>query len=823
MMSKYREEPAMQSMLQDLRHSLRQLGKNPGFTLAAVVSLALGIGATTAVFSVVYAALIHPFPYRDADRIVRLTVESKTGNEGPVLLNQQQIRTVRQSPAVEDLIATDDRSLSLTGGDYPEEVQATSITPNGFDFLGVPPLLGRGIQSSDAIDRQDPQPVVVLSYKFWLKHFNANPGVLGQTIELNRIKYTIIGVAASRFRWQASDVYTPRRLSEDPAQTYSFVLRLKSGVSRIAASAALQPLMKEFAVEAPTRFPKHFQVETEGLNDWVVLGMGPKLYLLLGGVALLLVIGCGNVSILLLARGTVREHEFAVRTALGAGRARLIQLLLTESVVLALIGAMVGIGIAYVAVAAMKVILPEYQMFATEFSLTMNLPILCFSVGVALVTGILFGLSPALQHSRPQPGRVLQSGVRTMAGSVRGRRMHGVLISGQIALTLLLMVSAGGAIEGFVRLLHAPLGYDPHNVISVFVPLHENTFTNWSGRLAYFEQLRERVSQVPGVTETAFAPNATPPHAGSKMPFEILGQPGLGHRVELVNLVGPQFFNTLRIPLLQGRIWTNTEDQNGAHLAVINQTLARLYFPNGDAIGHAIKLPGLENRPPTLVAAPGIADSWLQVVGVVGDSRDNGLRNPVARAIFVPWTLYITPGTQIIVRSNTPPLGLVHSIRLALAAVNPDQQSGRVVSDLDTWISDQPEWQQEHLLAWLFAAFTIVALCLAAVGLYSVVSYTVAQRTNEFGICVALGAQRGHVLRLVFASTTISVGTGVLAGVVLALTMNTLLATWVDGNMRDPILLSVGVVLMSLVAAIACILPARRASYVDPMTALRSQ
>jgi hypothetical protein len=213
------------------------------------------------------------------------------------------------------------------------------------------------------------------------------------------------------------------------------------------------------------------------------------------------------------------------------------------------------------------------------------------------------------------------------------------------------------------------------------------------------------------VRMTAIATNATPPNAGSEMPFEVLGHPGLGQQTALLNLVGPEFFSTLRIPLLQGRIWSETENHDGATLAVINQTLARLYFPNGDAMGHSIKLPDLENRPPTLVAAPGIADSWLQVIGVVGDSRDNGLRNPVAPAIFVPWTLYITPGTQIIVRSNTPPLGLLHSIRLALAAVNPDQQSGRVVSDLDTW-------QQEHLLACLFAAFAIVALCLAAVGLY---------------------------------------------------------------------------------------------------------
>jgi hypothetical protein len=307
------------------------------------------------------------------------------------------------------------------------------------------------------------------------------------------------------------------------------------------------------------------------------------------------------------------------------------------------------------------------------------------------------------------------------------------------------------------------------------------------------------------------------------MPFEVVGQPELGQRAALANLIGPSFFSTLRIPLLQGRMWSETEDHNGAHLVVINQTLARLYFPNGDAIGHSIRLPALENRPPLLLAAPGIADSWLQVIGVVGDSRDNGLRNPVVPAIFIPWTLYITPGTQILVRSKTPLLGLLHSIRVALAAVNPNQQTGRVVSDLDTWISDQPEWQQEHLVAWLFAAFAVLALSLAAVGLYSVVSYTVAQRTNEFGIRMALGAQRGHVLRLVLASTAMNIGTGVLAGVVLALAMNTLLATWVDGNLRDPILLPAGVVLLSLVAAIACLLPARRASHVDPMTALRSE
>jgi predicted permease len=810
----------MQTLLQDLRYAIRQLSKSPGFTFAAVISLALGIGATTAVFSVIYAALINPYPYKAADRIVRLSIKSKTGGDQTADINGPQIRALRQSSVVEDLIAMDGWSLPLTGGDFPEDVETIFVTSNGFDFLGEPLLLGRGILPSDAVDGQEPQPVLVLGYKFWQRHFNGNPDAVGQTLQLNRKSYKIVGIAAPRFTWYSGDVYLPLKVSQDPNLTHTVDLRIKPGVTREAAGAALQPLVEQFAHEMPKRFPKDFQVSLQGLNDWVVKGMGRTLYLLLGGVALLLAIGCGNVSILLLARGTAREHELAVRTAIGAGRVRIVRQLLTESLLLAITGAAMGVLLAYGAVAAMRTLLPPYS-FAPEVAIEISLPVLFFSVGMALLTGILFGLSPAIQLSRPEPGKALQSGMRRIAGSVRSRRAHSILISSQIALTLLLLAGAGAAIEGFMRMIHAPLGYDPHNVISIWIPIPENTFTNWSSRSAYFEQLRERINQVPGVTATAFAPNATPPQAGSKMPFEILGLPGLSQRTALMNLTGPEFFSTLRIPLMQGRIWSKTEDHNGAHLVVINQAFARLYFPNGDAIGHSIKLPGLESRPPILISAPEIANSWLQIIGVVGDSRDDGLRNPVLPAIFMPWTLYLTPGTQILVRSKTPPLGLLREIRHALATVNPDQQAGRVVSDLDKWISDQQEWQQEHLVAWLFASFAVLALSLAAVGLYSAVSYSVEQRTNEFGIRMALGAQRGHVLRIVFASIAMSVGVGVLAGIGLTLALNTLLSSVVGGNLRDPLLLPAGAVLMSLVSAIACFLPARRASHVDPMTALR--
>jgi predicted permease len=813
----------MQTLLQDLRYAMRQTVKSPGFSFAAVISLALGIGATTAVFSVIYGALIHPYPYKAADRMVGLALKSKTGDEARVLLNGPQIRLLRRSSALEDLVAMDSWSLTLTGGDFPEDVETLFVTSNAFDFLGEPPLLGRGLIPSDSVDGQEAQPVAVLSYQFWQRHFNANPDAVGKTLQLNRKSYRIVGVAAKRFRWEAKDVYLPLDLTQDPKLTYRFVLRLKPGESRTAASAGLQPLMEQFAREMPNRFPEHFQVTLHGLNDWVIERMGHTLVLLLGGVALLLAIGCGNVSILLLARGTVREHEFAVRTAIGAGRGRIVRQLLTESLLLAMTGAAMGIVVAYGAVAAIRVLLPQNSMIASESSVRINLPVLFFSIGLALATVILFGLSPALQLSRPEPGKLLQSGVRKIAGSMRGRRTHSALISGQIALTLLLLACSGATIDGFVRLLHMPLGYDPHNVISIWIPLQERSYTSWSGRAAYFEQLRTRVGTVPGVRMTAIATNATPPNAGSEMPFEVLGHPGLGQQTALLNLVGPEFFSTLRIPLLQGRIWSETETHNGATLAVINETLARLYFPNGDPVGHSLKLPDIDNPPADLTSAPGIAGSWLQIVGVVGDSRDAGLRNPVKPAIFVPWTLRMPPSTQILVRSEVPPLGLLNAIRRALATVNPDQQAARVVSDLDKWISDQPEWQQEHLVAWLFSAFAVLALSLSAVGLYSVVSYTVTQRTNEFGIRVALGAQRRHVLQIVFASTVVSVGSGVLVGVVLTLALNPLLAQWVGGNLRDPMLLPAGVLLLCLVAAIACLLPALRAAHVDPMTAVRCE
>jgi len=320
---------------------------------------------------------------------------------------------------------------------------------------------------------------------------------------------------------------------------------------------------------------------------------------------------------------------------------------------------------------------------------------------------------------------------------------------------------------------------------------------------------------------TAISENATPPSNGDDLPFEILGKPAGEEQIVSLNFVSPGYFPLLRIPLLQGRVWSEEENRDGAHVAVINQTLARRYFPNGDAIGHSVKLPRIEERPPRVVSPPSVADSWMQITGIVGDALNDGLQNQIKPAIFLPYTLNMWQGTQVLVRSEVPPLTLLHAVQQQLASVNPQQQTFSSVEDLDSWITDEPEWQQEHLSAWTFGILAWLAVALAALGLYSVVSYTVAQRTNEFGIRIALGAQPGDVMRIVFRSILCSVGGGILLGLVLTLVLNTILARWTTGSSRDPIILLAGTLLLSFVSMIACAIPARHASTVDPMTALR--
>jgi putative ABC transport system permease protein len=813
----------MSTFLQDLRYSLRQLFKNPGVSLTAILSLALGIGATVSVFSLIYSVLMNPWPYQGADRIANIALLDKSGEGQSYGLNGPQTRELAKAKSLEYVVAFNGWNLTVTGSDLPEDVQGMFFTGNLFQMLGIPAMLGRYFLPSDAPDGQDPQPVVVLSYKFWKRHYNGDRSVVGKTIQLVHKAYTVIGVMPPHFGFLGPDIYLPLKLSGSTSEQYGTFIKLRTGVKPEAAATELQPYFQEFRKQTPDHYPKDYkQIDIQNLSYWVQHTISKTLYLLFGAVGLLLAIGCGNVSILLLARGTARQHEFAVRAAVGASGSRIVRQLLTESLILALTGAGLGVFLAYWSLGFIVARLPEGS-FPNEADFHIHMPVLLFSVGLALITGILFGLFPALQLARPEISQVMQSSTRKVAGGVRGKRLHSVLIAGQIALTLLLLTAAGIAIQGFVRMLHVNLGYNPHNVMSVGIPVHEHTFSTWAERSNYFTQLRDRIATLPDIVATGISTNATPPDSGWNQPFELQGKTAGEDQKASINFVDSRYFSTLAIPLRQGRLWEDTELNRGAPMAVVNETFAKHYFSNSNPLNGAIKIPTLKSEPPERLVAPG-SDGWLQVIGVTADALDDGLDKPAKPAIYLPYTVNLSMWTQILVRSRNDPRSILHSVKQQIVAVNPDQQA-TLWDDgvLESWIRNQPVFARGRLVSVLFGAFSVLALLLAAIGLYSVVSYSVVQRTNEFGIRMALGAQKWHVLKIVFASAGFSVGVGILVGLGLSFALNRLIAQWVENASASPLILLAASSLLLAVAAVACLLPAKRASGVDPMTALRCE
>jgi predicted permease len=680
--------------------------------------------------------------------------------------------------------------------------------------------MGRWLIPSDAPPGQTPQPVAVLTYAFWHRYYLGDPNVIGRTIRLLHKPYQVVGVMPPRFKWGNPDIYVPLKVTQDPNIRYAASIKLRAGVNPEQASAELQPIIEAFAKGAPANYPDKFKVKLRSIVEVYARPLGPTLYLLLGAVASLLLIGCANVSILLLARGTERQHELAVRAAIGAGRMRMIRQLLTESLGIATTGALLGVLLAWRGLSLLVATLPE-NSFPAESVIRMNVPVLLFSVALAFVTSIVFGLWPALQLSRPEIARLMQSSSRRVAGSVRARRSHGALVAAQVALTLLMLTAAGAAEKGFLKLANTDLGYDPHNAMSVPIPIHENTHVEWKDRAEYFEQIRSRIAAMPQVVAAGISTNATPPSNGWRQNVEILGSTSAEKPEVRVNFVSPEYFPLLKILLTQGRIWDHTENVRGAALMVINQTMARQLWPNGDAIGHQVKIPSLKDQPPYQRAAGGV-DGWFQIIGVAADARDDGLRNPIKPQVYVPYTAQMWMFTQILVRTRVAPLSILPNIRAEIVKVDPEQQVMRV-RDLETWIKGMQEYAQQRLVATLFGIFSVLALALATVGLYSVVSYGVATRTNEFGIRMALGAEAGDVIRIVLSSTAIQVSSGAAVGIALSVAFDKLATKWVTESSRDPMILGGVLLLLVVAAALACLVPARRAGSVDPMEALRCE
>jgi predicted permease len=806
----------MNGLMQDLRYAFRQIRKSPGFTVTALLSLTLGIGATTAIFSVVYGVLLDPYPYKNADRMVHVELRDKS-DRGPLLfVSGPESQELRRASSIDDVFLQNQRQETLTGGPFPVSVNVGQYSPNLFTYMGVPPILGREFVPADAPGGKA-SPVVVLSYMFWQHQFAQNPRVIGQTIELDHILYTVIGVAAPRFTWGDSDVYVPAVPTADPHEYWMAFIKLKPGVKHAAVGAELQVLVDRFTRDDPKDFRRDRKVAIVTLNEEVLGRFSGTLVLLFAAVIALLVIGCANVSILLLARGIARQHELAVRASIGASRGRLIRQLLTESVLLSLVGAALGVLAAYKWVGLLSSMLPLYS-FPHEAAIRVNGIVLGFSAVVAVATGVLFGISPAWQLSHPPISELIQANSTKHSGSARSRNTHRLLIAGQVALTLLLMAGAGAATKAFLALTHTPLGFEPDHIFALNVALPKGANPTWEARLNAHERVRQAIADVPGIDSASVSIAWFPPFGGFNAKIEIQSRPTLTGAESVLALVSPQEFATLRVPLLTGRIFDDTEVRRAAHLALVNQTFAKQFFADGNPMGQFVRSPMLKIERPDLLLTQA-PDDWLQVIGVVGDVRNDGLDHPTKPAIFLPYSFLLPPDESLFVRAAGDPEAAMQLVKRRLLELNADMVVGRDHT-MNWWLETQG-WGQGRFIATLFSLFALLALALAATGLYSVVSFAVTQRTQEVGIRMALGAPRASILRLVISSTALMLAAGVGVGLGLSIALSHVVGAWAGGTPRDPLTLLGAALILLLVSVIACIAPAWRAATVNPVVALR--
>src|SRR5882672_11418722 len=807
----------MDILAADLRYALRIFRRSPGVAAMAVVSLAVGIAAATGLFSIVNAALLNPFPFTDINRIVRLDMIDK-GKPRGLGVTARQLVALQHSDVLDGAFVSNTWEMTLTGQDLPEAVRTQYFSANALNVLGVPPLLGRVFNEADGPAGEQPQRVVVLTYRFWQRHFGGRPEAVGQTLYLNREPYTVIGVLSRQYFYTGPEILVPIHLTFDPKFAWGVQARLKRGVNPRMAEQRLQPLFDQFAKEAPQRFPKEVRPLVRSLVETQrAAGFVPTLLLIFAASMLLLLLACANVSTLLLARGTSRAHEFAVRAAIRASRGRLMRQLLVESLLLAFNGAALGVAAGYWGLPAMLRLLPPNSVpVGNLMAVPVNVPVLLFSAGLAMASALMCGLSPALSFSRAR----LTATVRTTAG-VESRRAHHLLLAAQIALTVLLLAGTGAAVRVLMGLYRTSLGYDPHNVIIASINLPENSHTEWADRAAFYERLRNQVADVPQVESIALASNSgIPPESGQRSVVEIPGQDTPGRGTAILQRISADYFATMRLPLIRGRVWSDSESGGTPHVAVVNQTMARELWSDESAIGRRVRMPEYMKSPSYFrLPAPG-SDGWFEIIGVVGDTPNVGLHEPPAPSIYVPYTLMLSDSLYVILRTSRDPLSMTRSIREAVRTVDPGQPVNLVRTAEDELAS--AGWARERFVTLLLLGFAVFALMLAVVGLYSVVSYSVSCRFKEFGIRMALGAGRGRIVNAAVQPAVLAIVAGLFAGLILSVGLNKVVAQWSIGNLNDPVVLVAVSLVLCVVTMMSAAIPANRAGSIQPADALRT-
>jgi len=807
---------------QDFRYGGRMLLSKPGFTAVAVLSVALGIGATTAIFSVVYAVLIDPYPYRAADRIGQLLLTGKKDSlRGFGTSKAQYLDLKARVRSMEDVVAVDSSEVVMTGNGLAAVVRREFCSSNFFDFFGVPPMLGRAFTAADVHPGSAPEQVAVLSYKFWQQSFQGRPDILGRQVRLNDDVYSVIGVLPVRFTWNDVDAYVPMDMRPSTHDMVGVFYRIRPGVSQSQIDAEFRPILQEYRRQVPRyMYPEDdFKVKFVNVNEGILGKFANTLLALFGAVTLLLLIGCGNVANLLLARAATREGEMAIRVSIGATRGRLIRQLLTESVLLALMGGLFGIALAYLGVRAVIALMPEYSI-PHEAVIALNLPVLWFALGTSVLTGIIFGLAPAVQISGETQADTLRGSGRGTSVGARRRRLHDALMVAEITLSLVLLTGAGLAIRGLVALQNQSLGYEPQHALTFLLPLSEGHYTQWASRLALYQDILGGLRRSPQVEAATVSGTGTPPYNGFGSKAILDDRPGDQAPDVRVNLVADGYFAAVGTKLLRGRDLSEADILQGRPVAVISEDMMKRDFAGGkDPLGHHIQL-DLFNQPipPQILKSPHFNNSF-EIVGVAGSARNRGLNESSTAAVFIPYSLLVQPSAFIITRTKGDPNGLIEPARHAVQAVDRNQPI-TLTRTLEGWLNTATAYQS--FTTFLFTIFGTIGMLLAAAGVFSVVSYSVAHRTREFGIRMALGAEPRDVLRLVLFSAGRVLLIGLVAGVGLSLLASRMLAERMAGmGKSDPVIFLLVPVTLIVATILACVLPARSAIRTQPMEALR--